>query len=81
MIPRGLNGFGFSIAGGSPTFVTELDPQGPALRAGLLVGDRILEANGVDLKTADIYAVAALVQVRNCCWGLRLHLDSFLISF
>jgi len=69
-IPRGTNGFGFCIAGGNPAYVTELDVQGPAVRAGLLVGDRILEANGVDLKTADIYAVAALVQ--RCTTDLHL---------
>lgn len=55
--------YGFTIDGQAPAFVSQVEAGGPAERAGLCRGDRILEANGVDLKRADPFAVAAAVQV------------------
>ncbi|XP_077981561.1 tax1-binding protein 3-like [Glandiceps talaboti] len=65
--PRnGKIGLGFSIGGGidqdpaknpiapndNGIFVTNIQPGGPADRAGLQYGDKILEANGFDLTMA-----------------------------
>ncbi|KAL8605984.1 hypothetical protein ACOMHN_067167 [Nucella lapillus] len=47
---------GFNIRGGSEfglgIFVSHVDPDSPAERAGLKWGDQILESNGVELETA-----------------------------
>src|SRR5436309_861955 len=42
---------GFKEAGG--LIVTRVDPQGPAARAGVKTGDRLLRVNGVDVRSVD----------------------------
>lgn len=62
---RGASGLGLSIAGGVDStpfrgidegiFVSRLTPDGPAELAGLLVGDKILEVNGLSFERIDHY--------------------------
>ena len=52
------------IEGNAPVHVAHIEAGGPAENAGVQLGDRILEANGVDMKEADLAKVASTVQVR-----------------
>ncbi|XP_070579787.1 delphilin-like isoform X2 [Ptychodera flava] len=42
--------FGFTLSGQNPVYVESIDPGGPAMRAGLMPGDKILELNGLDVR-------------------------------
>ncbi|XP_077980007.1 delphilin-like [Glandiceps talaboti] len=41
--------FGFTLTGQNPVIVESVDPGGPALKGGLMPGDKILELNGLDV--------------------------------
>uniref|UniRef100_A0A8C4F9A6 Protein scribble homolog n=1 Tax=Dicentrarchus labrax TaxID=13489 RepID=A0A8C4F9A6_DICLA len=70
-IQRQTGGLGISIAGGKGStpykgddegiFISRVSEEGPAARAGVKVGDKLLEVNGVDLHEAEHHtAVEAL---------------------
>ncbi|XP_049621510.1 protein scribble homolog isoform X2 [Suncus etruscus] len=70
-IVRQTGGLGISIAGGKGStpykgedegiFISRVSEEGPAARAGVRVGDKLLEVNGVDLHEAEHHqAVEAL---------------------
>nr|XP_043894954.1 protein scribble homolog isoform X5 [Solea senegalensis] len=70
-ILRQTGGLGISIAGGKGStpykgddegiFISRVSEEGPAARAGVKVGDKLLEVNGVDLHEAEHHtAVEAL---------------------
>ncbi|XP_054876858.1 protein scribble homolog isoform X18 [Poeciliopsis prolifica] len=70
-IVRQSGGLGISIAGGKGStpykgddegiFISRVSEEGPAARAGVKVGDKLLEVNGVDLHEAEHHtAVEAL---------------------
>nr|XP_015209873.1 PREDICTED: protein scribble homolog isoform X5 [Lepisosteus oculatus] len=70
-ILRQTGGLGISIAGGKGStpykgddegiFISRVSEEGPAARAGVKVGDKLLEVNGVDLHDAEHHkAVEAL---------------------
>ncbi|XP_031705690.1 protein scribble homolog isoform X8 [Anarrhichthys ocellatus] len=70
-IMRQTGGLGISIAGGKGStpykgddegiFISRVSEEGPAARAGVKVGDKLLEVNGVDLNEAEHHtAVEAL---------------------
>ncbi|XP_053715026.1 protein scribble homolog isoform X4 [Synchiropus splendidus] len=70
-IVRQTGGLGISIAGGKGStpykgddegiFISRVSEEGPAARAGVKVGDKLLEVNGVDLNEAEHHmAVEAL---------------------
>ncbi|XP_054982129.1 protein scribble homolog isoform X1 [Sorex araneus] len=70
-ILRQTGGLGISIAGGKGStpykgedegiFISRVSEEGPAARAGVRVGDKLLEVNGVDLHDAEHHqAVEAL---------------------
>eukprot|EP00066_Takifugu_rubripes_P017101 XP_011606367.1 PREDICTED: protein scribble homolog isoform X9 [Takifugu rubripes] len=70
-IQRQTGGLGISIAGGKGStpykgddegiFISRVSAEGPAARAGVKVGDKLLEVNGVDLHEAEHHtAVEAL---------------------
>ncbi|XP_068199583.1 protein scribble homolog isoform X10 [Antennarius striatus] len=70
-IQRQTGGLGISIAGGKGStpykgddegiFISRVSEDGPAARAGVKVGDKLLEVNGVDLHEAEHHtAVEAL---------------------
>ncbi|XP_078018618.1 protein scribble homolog isoform X29 [Epinephelus lanceolatus] len=70
-IMRQTGGLGISIAGGKGStpykgddegiFISRVSEEGPAARAGVKVGDKLLEVNGVDLHEAEHHtAVEAL---------------------
>ncbi|KAM9332169.1 LOW QUALITY PROTEIN: protein scribble homolog [Pholidichthys leucotaenia] len=70
-ILRQMGGLGISIAGGKGStpykgddegiFISRVSEEGPAARAGVKVGDKLLEVNGVDLHEAEHHtAVEAL---------------------
>ncbi|XP_051796756.1 protein scribble homolog isoform X12 [Acanthochromis polyacanthus] len=70
-IMRQTGGLGISIAGGKGStpykgddegiFISRVSEEGPAARAGIKVGDKLLEVNGVDLHEAEHHtAVEAL---------------------
>ncbi|XP_034428243.1 protein scribble homolog isoform X20 [Hippoglossus hippoglossus] len=70
-IQRQTGGLGISIAGGKGStpykgddegiFISRVSEEGPAARAGVKVGDKLLEVNGVDLNEAEHHtAVEAL---------------------
>ncbi|XP_069368717.1 protein scribble homolog isoform X30 [Paralichthys olivaceus] len=70
-IQRQTGGLGISIAGGKGStpykgddegiFISRVSEEGPAARAGIKVGDKLLEVNGVDLNEAEHHtAVEAL---------------------
>ncbi|XDV18041.1 hypothetical protein PO909_023820, partial [Leuciscus waleckii] len=70
-ILRQTGGLGISIAGGKGStpykgddegiFISRVSEEGPAARAGVKVGDKLLEVNGVDLNGAEHHsAVEAL---------------------
>ncbi|XP_060920502.1 protein scribble homolog isoform X4 [Labrus mixtus] len=70
-IQRQTGGLGISIAGGKGStpykgddegiFISRVSEEGPAARAGVKVGDKLLEVNGVDLHGAEHHtAVEAL---------------------
>ncbi|CAJ1082578.1 protein scribble homolog isoform X5 [Xyrichtys novacula] len=70
-IQRQTGGLGISIAGGKGStpykgddegiFISRVSEEGPAARAGIKVGDKLLEVNGVDLHEAEHHtAVEAL---------------------
>ncbi|XP_039609660.1 protein scribble homolog isoform X16 [Polypterus senegalus] len=70
-IIRQTGGLGISIAGGKGStpykgddegiFISRVSEEGPAARAGVKVGDKLLEVNGVDLHDAEHHkAVEAL---------------------
>ncbi|KAM7369744.1 hypothetical protein PAMP_011044 [Pampus punctatissimus] len=70
-IMRQTGGLGISIAGGKGStpykgddegiFISRVSEEGPAARAGVKVGDKLLEVNGVDLHQAEHHtAVEAL---------------------
>ncbi|XP_077952169.1 protein scribble homolog isoform X39 [Gasterosteus aculeatus] len=70
-IVRQTGGLGISIAGGKGStpykgddegiFISRVSEEGPAARAGVKVGDKLLEVNGVDLHEAEHHtAVEAL---------------------
>uniref|UniRef100_A0A8C5I5U2 Protein scribble homolog n=1 Tax=Gouania willdenowi TaxID=441366 RepID=A0A8C5I5U2_GOUWI len=70
-ILRQTGGLGISIAGGKGStpykgddegiFISRVSEEGPAARAGIKVGDKLLEVNGVDLHEAEHHtAVEAL---------------------
>lgn len=73
---RLLRSYGFVIEGSAPVHVAHIEPGGPAENAGVQLGDRILEANGVDMKEADLAKVASTVQVRA---SLNLLPSSYLL--
>ncbi|KAI3355387.1 hypothetical protein L3Q82_018226 [Scortum barcoo] len=71
IIQRQTGGLGISIAGGKGStpykgddegiFISRVSEEGPAARAGVKVGDKLLEVNGVDLHEAEHHtAVEAL---------------------
>ncbi|XP_033964578.1 protein scribble homolog isoform X2 [Pseudochaenichthys georgianus] len=71
IIMRQTGGLGISIAGGKGStpykgddegiFISRVSEDGPAARAGVKVGDKLLEVNGVDLHEAEHHtAVEAL---------------------
>uniref|UniRef100_H3D833 Protein scribble homolog n=1 Tax=Tetraodon nigroviridis TaxID=99883 RepID=H3D833_TETNG len=71
IIQRQTGGLGISIAGGKGStpykgddegiFISRVSAEGPAARAGVKVGDKLLEVNGVDLHEAEHHtAVEAL---------------------
>ncbi|XP_063768467.1 LOW QUALITY PROTEIN: protein scribble homolog [Eleginops maclovinus] len=71
IIMRQTGGLGISIAGGKGStpykgddegiFISRVSEDGPAARAGIKVGDKLLEVNGVDLHEAEHHtAVEAL---------------------
>ncbi|XP_068438193.1 protein scribble homolog isoform X6 [Clinocottus analis] len=71
IIMRQTGGLGISIAGGKGStpykgddegiFISRVSEEGPAARAGVKVGDKLLEVNGVDLHEAEHHtAVEAL---------------------
>eukprot|EP00045_Choanoeca_perplexa_P007234 m.64013 g.64013 ORF g.64013 m.64013 type:complete len:312 (-) comp13989_c0_seq2:945-1880(-) len=60
---RQRTGYGFTLGGSAPTYVVDVEDQGSAHIAGVQKGDRILEANGSDLKQASIAQVSQIVQV------------------
>ncbi|KAM9826868.1 protein scribble homolog [Neosynchiropus ocellatus] len=65
-IVRQTGGLGISIAGGKGStpykgddegiFISRVSEEGPAARAGVKVGDKLLEVNGVDLNEAEHHA-------------------------
>ncbi|XP_051909747.1 protein scribble homolog isoform X4 [Hippocampus zosterae] len=65
-ILRQTGGLGISIAGGKGStpykgddegiFISRVSEEGPAARAGVKVGDKLLEVNGVDLHEAEHHA-------------------------
>ncbi|XP_068603892.1 protein scribble homolog [Brachionichthys hirsutus] len=65
-IQRQTGGLGISIAGGRGStpykgddegiFISRVSEDGPAARAGVKVGDKLLEVNGVDLHEAEHHA-------------------------
>uniref|UniRef100_A0A3B1KCQ2 Protein scribble homolog n=1 Tax=Astyanax mexicanus TaxID=7994 RepID=A0A3B1KCQ2_ASTMX len=65
-ILRQTGGLGISIAGGKGStpykgddegiFISRVSEEGPAARAGVKVGDKLLEVNGVDLHGAEHHA-------------------------
>ncbi|XP_068094319.1 protein scribble homolog isoform X12 [Hyperolius riggenbachi] len=70
-ILRQTGGLGISIAGGKGStpykgddegiFISRVAEEGPAARAGMKVGDKLLQVNGVDLRNAEHHmAVEAL---------------------
>uniref|UniRef100_A0A8U8CE77 Uncharacterized protein n=1 Tax=Geospiza parvula TaxID=87175 RepID=A0A8U8CE77_GEOPR len=63
-IVRQTGGLGISIAGGKGStgiFISRVSEEGPAARAGVRVGDKLLEVNGVSLHCAEHHvAVEAL---------------------
>uniref|UniRef100_H3ALU1 PDZ domain-containing protein n=1 Tax=Latimeria chalumnae TaxID=7897 RepID=H3ALU1_LATCH len=70
-IHRQTGGLGISIAGGKGStpykgddegiFISRVSEEGPAARAGVRIGDKLLEVNGVDLHNAEHHkAVEAL---------------------
>ncbi|XP_049709765.1 protein scribble homolog isoform X1 [Elephas maximus indicus] len=86
-IVRQTGGLGISIAGGkgsSPykgddegVFISRVSEEGPAARAGVRVGDKLLEVNGVALQSAEHHeAVEALrgagATVRMRVWRERM---------
>ena len=43
---RGSRGYGFTLSGQGPCVLSNIVPESPADLAGLVIGDRVLEANG-----------------------------------
>lgn len=61
-IPRGTNGFGFSISDDIPAAVCHVEEESDAERAGLRVHDRLIEVQGEDLSNATSNHVAAIIR-------------------
>ena len=59
---RGSSGFGFSLSDQTPVGICHVDSDSSAERAGLRVGDRIVEVQGEDLSNADMKHVAAIIR-------------------
>ncbi|XP_071960896.1 delphilin-like isoform X3 [Antedon mediterranea] len=49
-IDRTGGSFGFMLVGHSPVMIESIDPGGPADRAGLRPGDKIIKVNGLDVR-------------------------------
>ena len=49
-IDRTGGSFGFMLVGHSPVTIESVDPSGPAEKAGLHPGDRIIRLNGLDVR-------------------------------
>ncbi|XP_022095373.1 delphilin-like isoform X7 [Acanthaster planci] len=49
-IDRSSGSFGFMLVGHSPVMIESVDPGGPAEKAGLHAGDRIIRLNGLDVR-------------------------------
>lgn len=47
---RGHGEFGFTLSGNAPVFIRSVDKGGAAERAGLRMGDQILQLNGVNIR-------------------------------
>eukprot|EP00730_Choanoeca_flexa_P016869 TRINITY_DN8054_c0_g1_i2.p1 TRINITY_DN8054_c0_g1~~TRINITY_DN8054_c0_g1_i2.p1 ORF type:complete len:315 (+),score=32.83 TRINITY_DN8054_c0_g1_i2:61-1005(+) len=60
---RQSSGYGFTLGGGAPTYVVDIEPRGAAAISGLMTGDRLLEINGEDVKQADIGQVSQVVSL------------------
>ena len=61
-VTRGSSGFGFSLSDQTPVGICHVDSDSSAERAGLRVGDRIIEVQGEDLSNADMKHVAAIIR-------------------
>ena len=48
--------------GSDGVFISEVEPESPAERSGLLPGDRIIEVGGVTITSADLNVVAAAMR-------------------
>ena len=55
-------GFGFVIRGSNPARVEQLEADGAAENAGLLIGDAILKINGIDVRQASHTHLIKLLQ-------------------
>ncbi|KAL0978970.1 hypothetical protein UPYG_G00178660 [Umbra pygmaea] len=63
-IPRGKDGFGFTIFSDSPVRVQAVDPGGPAFQAGLQQMDTVLQLNGQPVEQWKCVDLAHTI--RNC---------------
>lgn len=61
-LTRASSGFGFSLSDDSPVGVTSIEADSSAERAGLRVGDRVIEVQGEDVSGADMMHVAAIIR-------------------
>ena len=62
-LQRGRNGFGFVIGGQKPCRIESLCSGGEAEKAGLRVGDVILEVNGFDVRDACQESIVTFVSL------------------
>ncbi|KAL4624541.1 delphilin-like [Arapaima gigas] len=61
-IYRGGTSFGFTLRGHAPVWIDSVIPGGPAEKAGLKPGDRILFLNGLDMRNCSHEKVVSMLQ-------------------
>ncbi|XP_043992828.1 disks large homolog 2 [Gambusia affinis] len=81
---------GISIAGGKGSlpykdqdegiFISRVAQGGPSEKAGILVGDRVLEVNGVSMQCATHHEAVAALRNAGCCIKLKVLRERLLPS-
>ncbi len=62
MVKRGKTGFGFSISGHSPVFVSRVDPGSKSDLAGLRRQDCIVRIDGMNVSRSTSDSVARIIK-------------------
>lgn len=62
IIHKDERGFGLKVSGSCPVFVAHVTEKGPADRAGVRVGDRIIKVNGTSVAKTDHNQVVQMIK-------------------